>query len=46
MVTEGDKIIDIERKWFGGELECNSQANAIESASVVSWTNGYEEHTS
>ncbi|KAG2635163.1 glutamate receptor 2.9-like isoform X4 [Panicum virgatum] len=37
-VTEGDKIMDIERKWFGGDLVCNSQANAIESASVVTWS--------
>ena len=30
--------MDIERKWFGGDLVCNSQANAIESASVVTWS--------
>jgi glutamate receptor, ionotropic, plant len=28
----------IERKWFGGDLVCNSQANASESASVVTWS--------
>uniref|UniRef100_A0A0A9BM83 Solute-binding protein family 3/N-terminal domain-containing protein n=1 Tax=Arundo donax TaxID=35708 RepID=A0A0A9BM83_ARUDO len=34
-VTEGDEIVGIERKWFGDEVACNSQTNAIESGSVI-----------
>ncbi|CAN6204521.1 unnamed protein product [Urochloa humidicola] len=37
-VTEGDKITDIEQKWFGRDVVCNSQANAIEPPSVVTWS--------
>ncbi|CAN6182366.1 unnamed protein product [Urochloa humidicola] len=37
-VTEGDKITDIEQKWFGRDVVSNSQANAIEPASVITWS--------
>ncbi|OQU89539.1 hypothetical protein SORBI_3002G209000 [Sorghum bicolor] len=34
-VTEGDKFAGIEQRWFGYEVTCNNQANAIESGSVI-----------
>lgn len=37
-VTEGDKFAGIERRWFGDEVTCNNQANAIESGSVITWS--------
>ncbi|CAL5088244.1 unnamed protein product [Urochloa decumbens] len=37
-VTEGDRIVSIERKWFGDEVACNSQANIIEPGSVITWS--------
>jgi hypothetical protein len=29
-VTEGVKFAGIEQRWFGDEVTCNNQANAVE----------------
>jgi ionotropic glutamate receptor len=34
-VTEGAKFAGIEQRWFGDEVTCNNQANAVESGSVI-----------
>ena len=38
-VTEGDEIVGIERKWLLGldDMACNSQTNAFEMGSVITW---------